>query len=43
MVTFIFKPEWGNYDMAVGEKIISVFCGAADKDAYDQTSISSQV
>ncbi len=30
----LFKPEWGTYDMAVGAKIISVFCGAADKEAY---------
>ncbi|MEO5912111.1 MAG: aromatic amino acid hydroxylase [Pelobium sp.] len=33
---FLFKPDWGVYDMAVGEKIISVFCGAADKDAYEE-------
>ena len=25
--------------MAVGEKIVSVFCGATDKDAYDQISL----
>jgi phenylalanine-4-hydroxylase len=30
----LFDPAWGVYDMAVGEKITSVFCGAADKDAY---------
>ncbi|WP_313183458.1 aromatic amino acid hydroxylase [Sphingobacterium siyangense] len=30
-----FKPEWGTYDMAVGAEIVSVFAGAADKDAYD--------
>jgi phenylalanine-4-hydroxylase len=30
----LFDPSWGAYDMAVGEKIISVFCGAADKDAF---------
>jgi phenylalanine-4-hydroxylase len=35
----LFKPEWGSYDMAVGEKIVSVFCGAADKDAYDQVAL----
>lgn len=33
----LFRPEWGIYDMAVGENIISVFSGAADKDAYEQT------
>ncbi|MFD0941872.1 aromatic amino acid hydroxylase [Pedobacter boryungensis] len=32
----LFKPEWGTYDMAVGEKIISVFNGAADKDAFEE-------
>jgi phenylalanine-4-hydroxylase len=30
----LFDPSWGVYDMAVGEKIVSVFCGAADKDAF---------
>lgn len=30
----LFDPAWGIYDLAVGEKIISVFCGAADKDAF---------
>ncbi|MBU0982528.1 MAG: aromatic amino acid hydroxylase, partial [candidate division Zixibacteria bacterium] len=35
----LFRPEWGNYDMAVGESIISVFNGAADKDAYLQVAL----
>jgi len=35
----LFDPTWGIYDMAVGEKITSVFCGAADKDAYNQVSL----
>jgi len=30
----LFDPSWGVYDMAVGERIVSVFCGAADKDAF---------
>jgi len=30
----LFDPAWGVYDMAVGEKIISVFCGAADKEEF---------
>ncbi|WP_316821477.1 aromatic amino acid hydroxylase [Pedobacter gandavensis] len=39
----LFQPEWGIYDMAVGEKIISVFNGAADKDAYEEiTHISDK-
>ena len=32
----LFQPEWGSYDMAVGESVVSVFHGAADKDSYDQ-------
>jgi len=31
----VFKPEWGNYDMAIGESITSVFCGAADKETFE--------
>jgi len=31
-----FEPQDGIYDMAVGERIISVYCGAADKNAYVQ-------
>jgi phenylalanine-4-hydroxylase len=38
----LFKPEWGTYDMAVGEKIISVYNGAADKDAYEETVFVSK-
>lgn len=38
----LFKPEWGKYDMAVGEKIVSVFNGAADKDAYEEVTLISQ-
>ncbi len=34
-----FEPEWGNYDMAAGEKIVSVFCGAADKNAYEEIAL----
>ncbi|HEY0299209.1 MAG TPA: aromatic amino acid hydroxylase [Arachidicoccus sp.] len=36
-----FQPEWGIYDMAVGEKIISVFNGHADKDNYEITFIAA--
>src|SRR3981081_857478 len=35
----LFEPAWGNYDMAVGERISSVFNGAADKDAYNQVAL----
>lgn len=30
----LFKPQWGTFDMAVGEKIVSAFSGPADPDAY---------
>jgi phenylalanine-4-hydroxylase len=35
----LFDPDWGMYDMAVGELINSVFNGAADKDAYNQVAL----
>src|SRR5229473_1387766 len=35
----LFDPSWGNYDMAVGDKIVSVFNGAGDKDAYNQVAL----
>ncbi|MBE5318455.1 aromatic amino acid hydroxylase [Pedobacter sp. MR2016-19] len=37
----LFKPEWGIYDMAIGETIVSVFNGAADKDAYEEITLIS--
>lgn len=30
----LFKPEWGVYDMAVGERILSAFAGPADPDSF---------
>ena len=39
----LFEPSWGIYDMAVGESIVSVFSGAADKVAYEQASIVSKM
>ncbi len=35
----LFDPAWGTFDMAVGEKIVSVFNGAADKDAFNQVAL----
>lgn len=37
----LFKPEWGVYDMAVGEEVISVFAGSADKNEYDSDNYIS--
>ena len=38
----LFQPEWGLYDMAVGERITSVFCGAADKEAFVEITYKSK-
>ncbi|MEY2539838.1 MAG: phenylalanine-4-hydroxylase [Verrucomicrobiota bacterium] len=35
----LFDPSWGTYDMAVGERIVSVFNGAADKDSYNNVAL----
>ena len=32
----LFRPEWGIYDMAVGENIISAFSGIADPNSFGQ-------
>ncbi len=31
----LFEPDWGIFDMAVGESIVSAFSGPADPDAYE--------
>ena len=31
---YLFKPEWGTYDLACGNKIVSVFGGPADWSNY---------
>jgi phenylalanine-4-hydroxylase len=38
----LFDQTWGVYDMAVGEKIVSVFCGAADKTAFAEALYKSK-
>jgi phenylalanine-4-hydroxylase len=30
----LFDPEWGQYDMAIGTEIVSVYGGSADPSAY---------
>jgi phenylalanine-4-hydroxylase len=30
----LFHPDWGSYDLAIGEKIVSVFAGAADNELF---------
>ncbi len=36
-----FRPEWGDFDMAVGEKILSVRGGAADREAYGEMHVGT--
>jgi phenylalanine-4-hydroxylase len=31
----LFRPEWGNYDMAIGKEIISAFAGPADWHSFN--------
>jgi len=37
--TILFQPEWGNYDMAIGKKVISAFSGPADVNSFDLINI----
>jgi phenylalanine-4-hydroxylase len=36
--TVLFQPEWGNYDMAVGKKLVSAFSGPANVSSFDLIS-----
>ncbi|NJW53581.1 aromatic amino acid hydroxylase [Salinimicrobium oceani] len=31
----LFKPEWGNYDMAIGKEVVSAFAGPADAKSFN--------
>ena len=33
--TVLFKPEWGQYDMAVGKEVVSGYAGPADLQSFD--------
>ncbi len=39
----LFKPEWGIYDMAVGEGIVSVYAGPASDESFDDIHTVSKV
>jgi len=41
----LFDPAWGEFDLAVGESVISVFGGPADRSSYGETDdfVSKQV
>ncbi|RAL24154.1 aromatic amino acid hydroxylase [Thermoflavimicrobium daqui] len=30
----LFHPDWGEYDLIIGEKVVSVFAGAADPEKF---------
>ncbi len=32
----LFDPDWGQYDMAVGHELVSVFGGAADRSSFSE-------
>ena len=38
---YLYKPEWGPYDLACGSKIVSVFGGPADWDNYYSNKFST--
>ena len=40
--TVLFDPSWGVYDMAVGQQVTSVFCGASDKEAFEEIVYKSK-
>jgi phenylalanine-4-hydroxylase len=33
----LFQPEWGEFDMAVGQEVVSVFGGPAHREAFGET------
>ncbi|AXT52656.1 aromatic amino acid hydroxylase [Aquimarina sp. BL5] len=35
---YLFKPEWGTFDFAVGKEIISAFSGPADDYSFDMVT-----
>ena len=37
--TTLFQPDWGIYDMVLGEKITSAFCGPASYDSLEDDGV----
>lgn len=35
----LFAPQWGVYDMTIGQSIVSVYSGAADIESFDRDNI----
>jgi phenylalanine-4-hydroxylase len=38
----LFQPDWGTFDMAVGQRIASAFSGPADADAFELSFIAPE-
>ena len=38
----LFQPEWGDYDMAIGERVTSAFAGAADLSFWPETEFAQR-
>ena len=38
---YLFKPEWGEYDLACGEKIISIYGGPADWEKFNNSTTNT--
>lgn len=34
----LFRPEWGIYDMAIGQEVVSAFSGPADVNSFDMVN-----
>lgn len=35
----LFDPEWGVYDMTIGQSIVSVYAGAADIESFERDNV----
>lgn len=40
---YLFKPEWGTFDLAVGKEIVSAFSGPADDYSFDLVTHSNSM
>lgn len=36
-----FEPAWGDFDMAIGERVVSVFGGPADRESYGSHDVGT--
>lgn len=40
--TLLFQPDWGIYDMAIGERVVSAYAGVADSNSFDKVGKVSE-